>query len=368
MAVAEYAPSIGIIRTGAKGLSQHAAGSNRRRVPLREKLRPKYKTFPQIAVARHYKPGPHGPDVDADEPVNSFDSSQRSSERAMLLKLRSFAPLLGALTVALAGCQVAPPNPESSAEAAAQAPDQSEPGAAPAAPGSQAPAPAPKLTPATNSPATFFIGETHSAPNLTAVKMIDGTRLYLEREPVLRGEDISQANDLVDKQGRHFIGVRFTKAGASKLADVSAKSKGKRLVLIINGRVEAAPVIGEQLDHGVLAFGVPSAMGAASLAARIRGEQPPGLKFKPAGKSAAESKEESDPKADPKHEAKHEAAHKAESRHKVQPRHKAAAKPKSKTAPKHVVKHKAPVKAHATKPAAKPASQASEKKTGQPAQ
>jgi hypothetical protein len=198
--------------------------------------------------------------------------------------------------------------------------------------------------------------------------MIDGTRLYLEREPVLRGEDISQANDLVDKQGRHFIGVRFTKAGASKLADVSAKSKGKRLVLIINGRVEAAPVIGEQLDHGVLAFGMPSALGAASLAARIRGEQPPGLKFKPAGKSAAESKEESDPKADPKHEAKHEAAHKAESRHKVQPRHKAAAKPKSKTAPKHVVKHKAPVKAHATKPAAKPASQASEKKTGQPAQ
>ena len=288
----------------------------------------------------------------------------------MLLKLRSFAPLLGALTVALAGCQVAPTNPGSSAESTAQAPDQSESGTEPAAPGGQAPAAAPKLTPATNSHATFFIGETHSAPNLTAVKMIDGTRLYLEREPVLKGEDISQANDLVDKQGRHFIGVRFTKTGASKLADVSAKSKGKRLVLIINGRVEAAPVIGEQLDHGVLAFGVPSALGAASLAARIRGEQPPGLKFKPAGKNAAgdQGKDESESRADPKPAATHKVEHKVESRHKVQPKHKAAAKSRSKPAARHVVKHTAPAQAHPAKTTAKPTSQATQKKAEQPAQ
>lgn len=290
----------------------------------------------------------------------------------MFLKLRSFAPLLGALTVALAGCQVAPPNPDASAQSAAQAPDQSEPGAEPAAPGSQAPTAAPKLTPATNSPAAFFIGETHSAPNLTAVKMIDGTRLYLEREPVLKGDDISQANDLVDKQGRHFVGVRFTKAGASKLAEVSAKSKGKRLVLIINGRPEAAPVIGEQLNHGVLAFGVPSAMGAASLAARIRGEQPPGLKFKSAGKNAVEAsgkgKDEDEAKADPKPGAGHRAAHKVESRRKVQARHKTAAKSRSKAEPRHVAKHKAPAGSHTAKTAAKSKSQTAEKKAEQPAQ
>lgn len=288
----------------------------------------------------------------------------------MFLKLRSFAPLLGALTVALAGCQVAPPNPESSAESAAQAPDQSEPGAEPGTPGSQAPSPAPKLTPATHSPATFFIGETHSAPNLTAVKMIDGTRLYLQREPVLKGDDVSQANDLVDKQGRHFIGVRFTKEGAGKLAEVSAKSKGKRLVLIINGRVEAAPVIGEQLNRGVLAFGVPSALGAASLAARIRGEQPAGLKFKSTGKNAAEDpgKDGSGSKADPKPEAAHKVAHKVESRHQVQPRHKTAAKSRSKTPVKHVVKHKATVKSHTAETTAKPKSQTAEKKAEQPAQ
>ena len=290
----------------------------------------------------------------------------------MFLKLRSFAPLLGALTVALAGCQVAPPNPDASAQSAAQAPDQSEPGAEPAAPGGQAPTTPPKLTPATNSPAAFFIGETHSAPNLTAVKMIDGTRLYLEREPVLKGGDISQANDLVDKQGRHFVGVRFTKAGASKLAEVSAKSKGKRLVLIINGRPEAAPVIGEQLNHGVLAFGVPSAMGAASLAARIRGEQPPGLKFKSAGKNAAEAsgkgEDEGEAKADPKPRAGHKTAHKTESRRKVQSRHKTAAKSRSKAAPRHVVKHKAPAGSHTAKTAAKPKSQTAEKKPEQPAQ
>jgi hypothetical protein len=286
----------------------------------------------------------------------------------MFLNLRSFAPLLGAAMLALAGCQVAPQNPDASAapsaESAGQTPEQAESGAAPGSPASTA---APKLTPATNSPATFFIGETHSAPNLTAVKMIDGTRLYLQREPVLKGGDISQANDLVDKQGRHFVGVRFTKEGASKLAEVSAKSKGKRLVLIINGRVEAAPVIGEQLDHGVLAFGVPSALGAASLAARIRGEQPPGLKFKAGAKNAAEAKgkEEGESKADPKPEHKVEPRHRVESRHKVQPKHKTEPKHKAahKSAPKHVAKPAA--KSEPAKAAAQPKSEAADKKTEQ---
>ena len=302
----------------------------------------------------------------------------------MPLNLRSFAPLLGAAMLALAGCQIAPQNPdtsaEPSAEQAAQAPDQS---AAQAASDNQPPT-APALTPAASSHATFFIGETHSAPDLTAVKMTDGTRLYLQREPVLKGEDITQAHDLVDKQGKHFIGVRFTKAGASKLADVSAKSKGKRLVLILNGKVEAAPVIGEPLNHGVLAFSAPSPLGAANLAARIRGEQPPELKFKPAAKEAVQDKDEdeskSDPKADPapqaapESKAKVEPESKAEPRRKVEPKHKpearrkTEAKSKGKAAPKHAVKAKAnaAAKSQPAKTAAKPKSDAAAKKA-QPA-
>jgi preprotein translocase subunit SecD len=180
---------------------------------------------------------------------------------------RSFAPLWVAAMLALAGCQTAP----MAADNASAAP--AAPAPAPAEAAAQ-PAPAPEPVPAANQVA-FYIGQTHSEPSLTAIKTVDGM-LYVQRVPLLTREDISQANALVDKkQGKHFVGLRFTEAGARKLNDASKDGVGKRLVLIIDGKVAAAPEIKQPLNRGVLAFGVPSAKAAATLAARIRGEQKP---------------------------------------------------------------------------------------------
>ncbi len=185
----------------------------------------------------------------------------------MHLNSRSFAPMLGAVMLVLAGCQTAP----KAADAPVAPPAQAAQAAPPAAPDVQAPAPA-------ASHVAFFIGQSHSEPSLTALKMADGATLYVQRVPILTREDISQAHDLVDKQGRHFVGLRFTEAGTRKLAEVSSESVGKRLVLILDGKVAAAPIIHQPLNRGVLAFSVPTAQGAANLAARIRGEQPAPVK------------------------------------------------------------------------------------------
>ena len=44
------------------------------------------------------------------------------------------------------------------------------------------------------------------------------------------------------------------------------------LVLVLDRELIAAPRIGEPLNRGVLAFGVPSAKAAADIASRIRGD------------------------------------------------------------------------------------------------
>jgi hypothetical protein len=42
--------------------------------------------------------------------------------------------------------------------------------------------------------------------------------------------------------------------------------------LVIDQELVAAPLIGEPLNRGVLAFGVPSAQAASEIAAKIRGD------------------------------------------------------------------------------------------------
>ncbi len=128
---------------------------------------------------------------------------------------------------------------------------------------------------AATSPAVeFYIATTDADPSLTPVKVADGT-LYLQRMPVLTRADLTEAQALVDRQGQNFVGLRFSEAGTRKLTDVSTQNVGKMLVLVIDRELIAAPRIAEPLNKGVLAFGVPSANAATSIAARIRGEAEP---------------------------------------------------------------------------------------------
>lgn len=233
---------------------------------------------------------------------------------------RSLAPLGAAVMLALAGCQTAPTTPEGATDQTAPAP--AEQAAAPAAtppdePPAAAPAPIPVAVPARQ--VAFYIAQTHSEPSLTALKMSDGTKLYVQRAPVLTREDISQAQALVDKQGKHFVGLRFTAEGARKLEQASRENMSRWLVLILDGKEAAELSITQPLDRGELAFGVPTARQASTLAARIHG--------KPLAEPKAEPK--AVPKAAPKRVIKHAPKHAP----KAKPKPKPKAKPKAKAKP-----------------------------------
>lgn len=163
--------------------------------------------------------------------------------------LRSLAPLLApaALLLALAGCSNVSSNNDG-------APPVAAPGAAVMA-----------------DPVDIYIAQTEAAAGLTAVSVPGGV-IYMQRVPVLTRADLTDAAVMVDQQGRNFVGLRFTDAGARKLASAGADNMGRMLALVVGRQLVAAPRITESLNHGVLAFGVPTRQAAMEIAARIRGE------------------------------------------------------------------------------------------------
>ena len=177
----------------------------------------------------------------------------------MQLTLRNMAPALMVLTLALAGCKTAPTKNAGDAAATPQTGQQQQQQQSPSA---------------TASVVEFYVARTQAGPGLTEVTLPDG-KLYMEQQPVLTRADLTEAAQLVDREGNNFVGLRFSESGARKLNDISSKNVGNMLVLVLDRELIAAPRIGEPLNRGVLAFGVPSAKAAptslpASVAIRPR--------------------------------------------------------------------------------------------------
>ncbi|CAB3820342.1 preprotein translocase subunit SecD [Achromobacter mucicolens] len=172
----------------------------------------------------------------------------------MQLNLRTLAPALVVVTLALAGCKTAPTK-TSDATATPPAGQQS-------------------TTPAAAARVDFYLAKREPGAGLREVNLPDG-KLYLQETPVLTRADLTDAAALVDRQGQNFVGLRFSEAGTRKLTAVSTANVGSVLALVIDQELVAAPLIGEPLNRGVLAFGVPSAQAASEIAARIRGDAVP---------------------------------------------------------------------------------------------
>lgn len=183
----------------------------------------------------------------------------------MQLTLRKLAPALVVMTLALAGCKTAPTKSGAAATPDAAGQQQSS--------GQQ--------QPATVSVVEFYVAQTQSAPGLVEVALPDG-KLYMQQQPVLTRADLTEAAALVDRQGANFVGLRFSEAGTRKLTEISTQNVGNMLALVIDRELIAAPRIGEPLNRGVLAFGVPSAQAASDIAAKIRGESAPAAGAAPA--------------------------------------------------------------------------------------
>ena len=126
----------------------------------------------------------------------------------MQLTLRNMAPALMVLTLALAGCKTAPTKNAGDAAATPQTGQQQQQQQSPSA---------------TASVVEFYVARTQAGPGLTEVTLPDG-KLYMEQQPVLTRADLTEAAQLVDREGNNFVGLRFSESGARKLNDISSKN------------------------------------------------------------------------------------------------------------------------------------------------
>lgn len=184
----------------------------------------------------------------------------------MQITLRKLAPALLIATIVLAGCQTPGQKAGTGATTSSTTPGAATAPAAPEAPGAATP-------PATAASVGFFVAQTDPGAGLMEVKLSDSS-IYVQRQPVLTRADLTEAAALVDRQGKNFVGLRFSESGSRKLTDVSTQNIGKLLVLVIDGQLVAAPRIAEPLNRGVLAFGVDTAQAANDIAMRVRGDTP----------------------------------------------------------------------------------------------
>ncbi|HET8597392.1 MAG TPA: preprotein translocase subunit SecD [Castellaniella sp.] len=172
----------------------------------------------------------------------------------MHLTTRAFLPALLSALLILSGCQNLPSASRQSSPSTAGAGDEAANGDARVV-----------------QPVAIYLAQSAPGSGLVAVQVPAGA-IYLHSRPILGREDLTDAAALSDRQGGHFVGLRLTPAGAERLGAVSRDNVGSLLALVIGRELVAAPRIAGPLDHGILAFEVPSAAVAADLAARIRGD------------------------------------------------------------------------------------------------
>ena len=69
-------------------------------------------------------------------------------------------------------------------------------------------------------------------------------------EPVLTGANISNAVPAFDQNGQSIVSLSFDREGARKFADITGENEGRRLAIVLDGRVRSAPRINEKIAGG----------------------------------------------------------------------------------------------------------------------
>lgn len=73
---------------------------------------------------------------------------------------------------------------------------------------------------------------------------------YAHEQALLTGEDVESAT-AVRMNGRPAVELKFTEAGAARLAEVTGSNVGRRMGMILNGELVTAPVIRDRISGGV---------------------------------------------------------------------------------------------------------------------
>ncbi|MCM8757858.1 MAG: protein translocase subunit SecD, partial [Candidatus Omnitrophica bacterium] len=80
----------------------------------------------------------------------------------------------------------------------------------------------------------------------------DGERLLLHKDALLTGESIKNAFVRFDQSsfGEAVVAIEFSPEGAKKFAEITKNNIGKRLAIILDGKLQSAPVIKEEIPSG----------------------------------------------------------------------------------------------------------------------
>jgi hypothetical protein len=96
--------------------------------------------------------------------------------------------------------------------------------------------------------------------------------LYVQKTALLDGAAVRSAQVRNDPLGHRQIEVSLTDAGGKRLAEITRQEVGRRLAIVIDGRLCSAPVIRERISGGTFEIsGVFSDEEAQTLAGKING-------------------------------------------------------------------------------------------------
>ncbi len=85
----------------------------------------------------------------------------------------------------------------------------------------------------------------------TTKKVINRIPYVLEKKPVLTGEFIRDAQVRFDQNDNQpYVSLSFDSIGAEHFAKITQKNRGRRLAIVLDGKVQSAPVIREAITGG----------------------------------------------------------------------------------------------------------------------
>ncbi len=84
------------------------------------------------------------------------------------------------------------------------------------------------------------------------LKYLNNEPLLLKKEAVLTGEYLVNAEVRFDQSrfGQPIVALKFNSKGARKFARITGENVGKRLAILLDGKVKSAPVIKERIPSG----------------------------------------------------------------------------------------------------------------------
>ncbi|MFH1621816.1 MAG: protein translocase subunit SecD [Candidatus Omnitrophota bacterium] len=95
-------------------------------------------------------------------------------------------------------------------------------------------------------------GEVPEGYELTKIEKEKDEPILLEKDTLLRGDTLVSADVRFDQGGfgQPIVGLKFNSQGSAKFAEITAENVGRRLAIILDGKVYSAPRIDEAIPSG----------------------------------------------------------------------------------------------------------------------